>query len=177
MDSLPADASPPIHLMKVSENPAHENSSPQGRMNPRELTPGLPSFARPSQNRSRGRSVHPIRARMRRHELAELIFGHLQQREGHWAIVDLSGKAGHVRTIPVPDWVHGLLNEWTQATKIDAGKLFRRVSSAGRAWGEAVLGSVGTPAANWSRFNSFLATSRSRPQNATSVAPSGFYRL
>jgi site-specific recombinase XerD len=75
---------------------------------------------------------------LRRHELAELTFGHLQQREGHWAIVDLSGKAGHVRTIPVPDWVHGLLNEWTQAAGIDAGKLFRHVSSAGRAWGEAV---------------------------------------
>ncbi len=42
---------------------------------------------------------------LRRHELAELTFGHLQQREGHWAIVDLIGKAGHVRTIPVPDWV------------------------------------------------------------------------
>ena len=26
---------------------------------------------------------------LRRHELAELTFGHLQQREGHWAIVDL----------------------------------------------------------------------------------------
>jgi len=25
---------------------------------------------------------------LRRHELAELTFGHLQQREGHWAIVD-----------------------------------------------------------------------------------------
>lgn len=35
-----------------------------------------------------------------RHELAELSFSHLQQREGHWAIVDRSGKAGHVRTIP-----------------------------------------------------------------------------
>ena len=42
------------------------------------------------------------------------------------------------RTIPVPDWVHGLLNEWTEAAGVDAGKLFRRVSSAGRAWGDAV---------------------------------------
>lgn len=25
----------------------------------------------------------------------------LQQREGHWAIVDLRGKACHVRTVPV----------------------------------------------------------------------------
>jgi site-specific recombinase XerD len=75
---------------------------------------------------------------LRRHELAELTFGHLQQREGHWAIVDLSGKAGHVRTIPVPDWVHGLVNEWTEAARIESGRLFRRVSSAGRIWGEAV---------------------------------------
>ena len=52
--------------------------------------------------------------------------------------MDLSGKAGHVRTIPVPDWVHGLLNEWTKAAGIESGRLFRRVSSAGRAWGEAV---------------------------------------
>src|SRR5713226_5035911 len=35
---------------------------------------------------------------LRRHELASLTVGHLQQREEHWAIVDLSGKAGHVRT-------------------------------------------------------------------------------
>src|ERR1700675_4786030 len=75
---------------------------------------------------------------LRRHELAELTFGHLQQREGHWAIVDLRGKAGHVRTIPVPNWVDGLIDEWTKAVGIESGKLFRRVGSAGRAWGEAV---------------------------------------
>ena len=75
---------------------------------------------------------------LRRHELASLTVGHLQQREGHWAIVDLRGKGGHVRTIPVPDWVHGLLDEWTSAAGISAGSLFRRVSSAGRVWGEAV---------------------------------------
>ena len=68
---------------------------------------------------------------LRRHELAKLIFSHLQQREGHWAIVDLRGKAGHVRTIPVPDWVHGLLDDLKAAADINEG-------SAGRAWGEAV---------------------------------------
>ena len=75
---------------------------------------------------------------LRRHELASLTVGHLQQREGHWAIVDLRGKGGHVRTIPVPDWVHGRLDDWTKAARINAGSLFRRVSSAGRVWGEAV---------------------------------------
>jgi site-specific recombinase XerD len=74
---------------------------------------------------------------LRRQELAKLTLDHLQQREGHWAIVDLRGKAGHVRTIPVPGWVHGLLDEWTTSADIKMG-LFRRVSSAGRVWGEAV---------------------------------------
>jgi site-specific recombinase XerD len=75
---------------------------------------------------------------LRRHELAALTVGHLQQREGHWAIVDLRGKAGHIRTIPVPDWVTGLLHDWTTAAGIKTGSLFRRVSSAGNVWGEAV---------------------------------------
>ena len=38
---------------------------------------------------------------LRRHEAIELNFGHIQQREEHWAIVDLKGKAGHIRTIPI----------------------------------------------------------------------------
>jgi site-specific recombinase XerD len=97
----------------------------------------------PDQERLKGKRDRALLALLlacglRRHELAELTFDHLQQREGHWAIVDLSGKAGHVRTIPVPDWVHGQLNEWTKAAGIEAGRLFRRVSSAGRPWGEAV---------------------------------------
>jgi len=89
---------------------------------------------------------------LRRHEVAELTFGHLQQREGHWAIVDLSGKAGHVRTIPVPDWVYGLVDGWTKASGIETGRLFRRVSSAGRAWGEGV-----TEKAVWHVVKGFAA--------------------
>src|SRR5260370_35084706 len=42
---------------------------------------------------------------LRRHEVAQLTLDHLQQRDGHWAIVNLSGNGGHVRTVPVPDWV------------------------------------------------------------------------
>jgi hypothetical protein len=29
----------------------------------------------------------------------------IQQREEHWVIADLIGKGGHIRTIPIPDWV------------------------------------------------------------------------
>jgi integrase len=40
---------------------------------------------------------------LRRRELADLSFRHLQRREEHWAIVDLVGKGGHIRTVPVPE--------------------------------------------------------------------------
>jgi site-specific recombinase XerD len=48
---------------------------------------------------------------LRRHEVIELNVSDLQQREDHWAIVDLVGKACHVRTIPVPDWVKHLVDD------------------------------------------------------------------
>src|SRR5215475_4186933 len=65
---------------------------------------------------------------LRRHEAVNLDFGHIQQREDHWAIVDLKGKAGHTRTVPMPTWVKALLDEWIQAASLKAGKLFRRVN-------------------------------------------------
>src|SRR5256884_10009436 len=67
-----------------------------------------------------------------------LRLDHIQQREEHWAIVDLVGKAGHVRTVPMPDWVRDELNEWLVAAAIDRGKLFRRVNKVGRAWGDGI---------------------------------------
>ncbi|HEX4922362.1 MAG TPA: site-specific integrase [Candidatus Bathyarchaeia archaeon] len=73
---------------------------------------------------------------LRRHEAVELNFGHIQQREEHWAIVDLKGKAGHIGTIPVPTWVKNVLDQWLQAANITSGKLFRRVHKMGKAWGE-----------------------------------------
>lgn len=42
---------------------------------------------------------------LRRGELLALMLESLQQREEHWVIADLAGKAGHVRTVPVPTWV------------------------------------------------------------------------
>jgi len=42
---------------------------------------------------------------LRRRELADLEFKHIQQGEEHCAIGDFVGKGGHSRTVPVPDWV------------------------------------------------------------------------
>jgi site-specific recombinase XerD len=73
-----------------------------------------------------------------RHEAAALRLDHLPQREEHWAIVDLVGKGGHVRTVPVPDWVRTELDECIAAAAIDRGKLFRRVNQVGRTWGDGM---------------------------------------
>jgi site-specific recombinase XerD len=41
---------------------------------------------------------------LRRSELATLTVRHIQQRDNRWCIVDLVGKHGRVRTIPMPAW-------------------------------------------------------------------------
>jgi site-specific recombinase XerD len=75
---------------------------------------------------------------LRRHEAVRLDFGHVQQREDHWAIVDWKGKAGHIRTVPMPGWVKVFLDEWLQTANVTAGKLFRRVNKNGKAWGDGL---------------------------------------
>jgi site-specific recombinase XerD len=75
---------------------------------------------------------------LRRHEAVGLRLEHLEQREEHWAIVDLTGKAGHVRTVPVPSWVMEELRAWLNASGIDRGKIFRRVTKMGRTLGEGM---------------------------------------
>jgi site-specific recombinase XerD len=75
---------------------------------------------------------------LRRHEAVSLTLDHVQQREEHWALVDLIGKAGHIRTVPVPDWVKRELDEWLAAARVDRGKVFRRVNKVGRTWGDGM---------------------------------------
>ena len=75
---------------------------------------------------------------LRRRELAELTLDLVQRREDHWAIVDLVGKAGHIRTVPLPDWVKQTLDDWLLAAGIVTGRVFRRVCRAGKTWGDRV---------------------------------------
>ena len=72
---------------------------------------------------------------LRRSELAHLTVERLQKREDHWAIVDLMAKVGHMRTIPIPDWVKVLLDVWIKDAGLTSGRVFRRVNKAGRVWG------------------------------------------
>src|SRR5262245_57868816 len=46
---------------------------------------------------------------LRRSEVASITFRHIQQRDSQWCIVDLVGKHGRVRTVPMPVWVKGRL--------------------------------------------------------------------
>ena len=79
---------------------------------------------------------------LRRRELADLTFDHLQRREDHWAIVDLVGKGGHIRTVPVPDWVKQTIDEWAAGAGVTSGRLFRCMCRAGRAWGDSITEKV-----------------------------------
>src|SRR5260370_394101 len=62
---------------------------------------------------------------LRRSEVAALTFAHVQQRDNRWCIVDLVGKHGRVRTIPMPTWVKGAIDAWTSAAGGGEGPVFR----------------------------------------------------
>jgi site-specific recombinase XerD len=72
---------------------------------------------------------------LRRSEVAALTVGHVQQRDGRWCIVDLVGKHGRVRTIPMPTWVKVAIDAWASAAGVLDGFVFRPVNRAGQAQG------------------------------------------
>ncbi len=79
---------------------------------------------------------------LRRSETAQLNLEHFQRRDDHWAIVDLFGKGGHIRSVPVPDWVKTVIDRWTAAAQIESGSLFRCVTKYGTVWGEKITEKV-----------------------------------
>src|ERR1700685_1500027 len=79
---------------------------------------------------------------LRRAELASLKKEELQIRHGHWAIVDLVGKGGHVRTVPVPIWVKSAVDRWMAAAGVTDGRVFRAVSRHGNAGGKSLSENV-----------------------------------
>src|SRR5450755_779406 len=73
---------------------------------------------------------------LRRSEVAALTMAHIQQRDGRWCIVDLLGKHGRVRTVPMPSWVKVAIDAWTSAASVADGHVFRPVNRADRLSGE-----------------------------------------
>jgi integrase len=79
---------------------------------------------------------------LRRGELLSLAMDSIQLREEHWVIADLKGKAGHIRTVPVPQWVKAAVDVWSAAAGITNGTVFRSINKSGRVWGDGMTPKV-----------------------------------
>jgi site-specific recombinase XerC len=74
----------------------------------------------------------------RRSELVGLELSEIQIRQGHWAVVDLIGKGGHIGTVPIPEWVKMALDQWTEAAEVLRRKeYFAQLPGRGRYGGAA----------------------------------------
>jgi site-specific recombinase XerD len=111
---------------------------------------GRSLLTRVDTDKLRGKRDHAMLATLlgcglRRAELVKLKIEDLEQREEHWVIVNLVGKGGHVRTVPMPQWVKNAIDHWVASAGVVSGPLFRQVNKAGRIWGNGV-----TPKVVWS---------------------------
>ncbi|MFQ5433731.1 MAG: tyrosine-type recombinase/integrase [Anaerolineae bacterium] len=68
---------------------------------------------------------------LRRSEVAGLTWEQIQQRDGRWAIIDLMGKRGRVRSVGIPPWVKVALDRWGQASGVYNGRIFRALNKDG----------------------------------------------
>lgn len=85
---------------------------------------------------------------LRRSEAAALTWEMIQQRDGRWAIIDLVGKRGRMRSIGVPAWVKAALDRWAEASGVGRGRLFRALNKDGR-----LAGRVKTKSGQWADGN------------------------
>jgi integrase/recombinase XerD len=75
---------------------------------------------------------------LRRGEAAALTLEHIQLRDGRWVIVDLRGKHGRIRTVPVPVWVKQALDLWLAAAGITMGRILRSLNRHGAITGQSL---------------------------------------
>lgn len=79
-----------------------------------------------------------IGAGLRRSEVVALTLGHIQQREGRWAIIDLVGKGNRIRTVAIAAWVKTCIDAWTDKANISDGLIFRGMNRHGQIIGESM---------------------------------------
>lgn len=75
---------------------------------------------------------------IRRNELASLTVEMVQRREGRWVLVDIRGKHGRIRSVPMPGQAKEILDEWLSAAGIDSGCAFRAIDKKGRVHGNGI---------------------------------------
>jgi site-specific recombinase XerD len=66
----------------------------------------------------------------------DLTVKHVQQRDNRWCVVNLLGKHGRLRTIPMPAWVKNAIDAWTAEAAVTDGHLFRPVNRGDQVSGE-----------------------------------------
>jgi integrase len=75
---------------------------------------------------------------LRREETAVLCLEYIQQRDDRWVIVDMKGKGGRIRSVPMPSWTKVAINEWIAAAGFSSGRLFRPVNKGDKLAGESM---------------------------------------
>lgn len=76
---------------------------------------------------------------LRRSELSDLTFEHIQQRDGRWAIVDLHGKGNRLRTVPMPSWTKVAIDQWAAEAQLASGHVFRPMNNRYELIGDTLL--------------------------------------
>ncbi len=100
---------------------------------------------------------------LRRSELVGLELADVQMRQGHWAIVDLIGKGGHIRTVPIPAWVKAALDEWAAQAGITQGRIFLAIGKAGKVSPESFRSRTHRPTSRASPKTSIWLSSSTKP--------------
>ena len=101
-----------------------------------------PDVRRMSGRRDRAMLALLLGGGLRRDELARLEVDQVRQVAGRWAIVDLEGKGGRLRTVPIPSWCYVAVREWMDAAGITDGHIMRPVNRGGRVVGESMTASA-----------------------------------
>ena len=105
---------------------------------------------------------------LRRSEVAGVTWEMVQQRDGRWAIIDLVGKRGRVRSVGIPPWVKVALDRWGQASGMYHGRVFRALNKDG-----SLAGSVRTKGGT--RTDGFLTPQAIYNVVKEHVLAAGFY--
>jgi site-specific recombinase XerD len=88
---------------------------------------GQPDGSTHKGRRDRALLATMIGCGLRREEVSRLAVEHLQQRNERWVILDLVGKQGRVRTVPMAAWVKRLISQWIDGAGITKGPIFLRI--------------------------------------------------
>jgi len=127
---MPPDLAAAISRVKG----AKQNGSRSGQWLTREQAESLisiPNTATLKGKRDRALLAVLIGCGLRRKEATALTVEHIQLRDARWVIVDLIGKGGRVRTVPMPSWTKNAIDRWITEAEIVNQLIFRSINKRG----------------------------------------------